>query len=124
MSKVTPPGPAGAVRLTVKVKLVVPALPSPRVTSLIDRPGVTGPPPCGVRAKSSTARPSSAPLAFKSFQRIQKVAPLAIERLAIELLTAVRLAAALPSRAPAVPAVLIGLVKSSALTSVQAPVAR
>ena len=37
MLKVTPPGPAGALRLTVKVKLVVPALPSLTVTSLIVR---------------------------------------------------------------------------------------
>ncbi|MCY1380391.1 hypothetical protein D9M69_682080 [compost metagenome] len=35
MSKVTPPGPAGSLRLTVKVKLVVPALPSDEVTSLM-----------------------------------------------------------------------------------------
>src|SRR5690349_12985168 len=39
MSKVTPPGPAGADRLTVKVKLVVPAFPSFSETSLIVRLG-------------------------------------------------------------------------------------
>ena len=38
MSKVTPPGPAGAERLTVKSNDVVPALPSLAVTSLIERP--------------------------------------------------------------------------------------
>ena len=35
MSKVTPPGPAGVLRLTVNVALVVPALPSASVTSLM-----------------------------------------------------------------------------------------
>src|SRR4051812_38357113 len=43
MSKVTPPAPAGAERLTVKVKLVVPAFPSFKETSLIVRLGRTGP---------------------------------------------------------------------------------
>ena len=39
MLKLTPPGPAGVLRLTVKVKLVVPALPSSAATSLIVRFG-------------------------------------------------------------------------------------
>src|SRR5436305_1981111 len=39
MSKVTPPAGAGAERLAVKVKVVVPALPSLSVTSLIVRLG-------------------------------------------------------------------------------------
>src|SRR4051812_41027611 len=37
MLKVTPPGPAGALKETVKVKEVVPALPSLRETSLMVR---------------------------------------------------------------------------------------
>ena len=37
MSNVTPPGPAGALRLTVKLKTVPPALASFRETSLIVR---------------------------------------------------------------------------------------
>src|SRR5690242_14079088 len=48
MSNVTPPGPAGAERLTVKTKLVVPALPSFRETSFTVRLG--RPPPHGARA--------------------------------------------------------------------------
>ena len=42
MSKVTPPAGAGADRLTVKVKVVVPALPSLSETSLIVRFGTAG----------------------------------------------------------------------------------
>ncbi|MET3146057.1 UNVERIFIED_ORG: hypothetical protein ABIB63_001855 [Xanthomonas axonopodis] len=38
-SKLTPPAPAGALSDTVKVALVVPALPSFTETSLIDSPG-------------------------------------------------------------------------------------
>ena len=56
MSKVTPPGPAGAVRVTAKVKVVVPAVPSARVTSLMLSVGVTAP-PCGVTEKSSIESP-------------------------------------------------------------------
>src|SRR5690606_38361241 len=41
MTKVTPPGPAGASSVTVKVKLVVPALPSASDTSPIDSPGAS-----------------------------------------------------------------------------------
>ena len=70
MSKVTPPTGAGDERLTVKVKFVVPALPSFRETSLIDRL-TPAPPPCGVTEKSSTARPWSAPEALVSVQRSQ-----------------------------------------------------
>jgi len=50
----------------------------------------------GVSEKSSTASPSSAPDASVSFQRIQKVAPLATLRLLMVDDSAVRLAAALP----------------------------
>jgi len=123
MSKLTPPGPAGALRLTVKTKLVVPESPSARVTSLIERL-IAGSPPFGVSENSSTARPSSAPLALRSFHRIQKVAPLAIDCPPTLSLMADRFAAALPLSAPATAAVLIGLTKSSALTSVQVPVVK
>src|SRR5215203_6882304 len=112
MSNVTPPGPAGAESVTLKVKVVVPLLPSICDTSLIERFGI-GVPPCGVKEKLSTASPSSAPEAFKSFQRIQKVAPLETLRLGIAELTEVRLAAAFPSSAMALAAVFTGLVKSS-----------
>ena len=43
MSKVTPPAPAGADRLTVKVNAVVPALPSLTDTSLMLSVGKLGP---------------------------------------------------------------------------------
>jgi hypothetical protein len=72
----------------------------------------------GVRLKSSTASPSSAPEASRSVQRITKVAPFAILSPVMVLLIAVRLAAAFPSSAPAAAAVLMGLVKSNALASV------
>src|SRR5689334_17040446 len=101
MSNVTPPGPAGADRLTVKVKLAVPALPSLSDTSLIVRLGRTTA-PLGVSEKSSTARPSSAPVASVSFQRIQNVEPLAMLSEEIVLDSAVRSAAALPFFAPTV----------------------
>ena len=39
MLKVTPPGPAGALRLTVNTALVIPLLPSVTVTSLIVKLG-------------------------------------------------------------------------------------
>ena len=39
ISKLTPPGPAGALRLTVNVALLVPALPSLSETSLIVKLG-------------------------------------------------------------------------------------
>src|SRR5689334_17912490 len=100
MSKVTPPAPVGAERLTVKVKLVVPAFPSFKETSLIVRLGRTT--EAGVSEKSSTARPSSAPLASVSFQRIQKVAPLAMLKDETVDESAVRSAAALPFLAPTV----------------------
>ena len=60
--------------------------------------------PFGVRQKSSTASPSSAPVASRSVQRIQKVAPFGILRLLIVLEMLVRFAAAFPSSAPVVPA--------------------
>src|SRR6478735_8071894 len=109
MLNVTPPAGAGADRLTVKLAVtVLPAAPSVTLTSLIDRFG-GGTEPAGVRLKSSMARPSSAPVALESFQRIQNVAPAGMDRLPTEPDTAVRLAAALPSSAPALAAVLIGL---------------
>src|SRR3954449_9360343 len=120
MSKVTPPGPAGAERLTVKVKLVVPALPSFRETSLIVR--LTGGMAFGVREKPSTARPSSGPVAWVSFQRIQNVAPLARLRDVIVEESAVRSAAAFPFLAPAV--TVSGVTKLRAATFVQVPVTR
>src|SRR4051794_26241040 len=121
MSNVTPPGPAGAERLTVKGKLVVPALPSFKETSLIVRLGRTTA-PLGVREKSSTARPSSAPVASVSFQRIQNVAPLGMLRDETVEESAVRSAAALPFLAPAV--AVSGVTKFSAATFVQVPVTR
>ena len=39
MSKVTPPAPAGLLKLTVKANVVVPLLPSFKVTSLIESAG-------------------------------------------------------------------------------------
>ena len=72
---------------------------------------------------SSTAKPSSAPDALKSSQRIKNVAPLGILNPVIVALIAVRFAAALPSSAPTVP-VVTGLEKSSASTSVHVPVVR
>ena len=93
---------AAALRLMVKVKSVVPLSPSVALTSLIDRPGSGT--PATVIEKSSMARPSSAPVALKSVQRMQNVAPLAIEPLfTVAGLSTSRFAAALPSRAPAVP---------------------
>src|SRR3954466_3854374 len=120
MSKVTPPGPAGADRLTGKVKRVVPALPSLSETSLTVR--LTGATALGVREKSSTARPSSAPVASVSFQRIQKVAPVAMLKDETVDERAVRSAAALPFLAPAV--TVSGVTKLSAATFVQVPVTR
>ena len=67
MSKVTPPAPAGEERLTVKVKVVVPALPSFCETSLSERliPGITVP----VTEMSSTPTHSSLPTAFDVITR-------------------------------------------------------
>ena len=122
MSKVTPPRAGGRERLTVKVKLVVPALPSFSETSLTVRLG-GGHGAFGVSEKSSTARPSSAPVASMSVQRIQKVAPLAMlkRRRSVDE-SAVRSPAALPFFAPAV--AVSGVTKFSAATSVQVPVTR
>jgi hypothetical protein len=83
--------------------------------------GVTPAP--GVRQKSSTPNPSSAPAALKSFQRIQNVVPLAIACPVIVNVTAKRFAGKLPSNAPTVPAEL-GALKSSWSTSVHVPVVR
>jgi len=52
--------------------------------------GAASPASVGVSEKSSTARPSSAPVALKSFQRIQKEAPGRIARPVIVWLIAVR----------------------------------
>ena len=71
--------------------------------------------------KSSTARPSSAPVASTSLKRMKKVAPFGMFRPVIVEEMAVRLAAALPSSAPAVPAVTGGL-KSRAFASKYVPV--
>src|ERR1044072_7169359 len=91
--------------------------------SVVLTPVAPSAPPSGVREKSSTARPSSAPVASTSDQRIQKVAPLGMLRpVMVELMT-LRLAAALPSDAPVAP-VVMGGVKSSASTSVYVPVVR
>src|SRR6185503_10714255 len=76
-----------------------------------------------VTEKSSTERPSSAPEALKSSQRIQKLEPVGIESPVITEESAVRLPAALPSIAPTA-ATTLGLLKSSALTSVHVPVVR
>src|SRR3954454_14583480 len=98
MSNVTPPGPAGADRLTVNVKLVEPASPSLSETSLMVR--FTPATALGVSEQSSTARPSSAPVASVSLQRIQTVAPLAMDNEEIVDDIAVLSAAALPFFAP------------------------
>src|SRR6185436_19512719 len=76
----------------------------------------------GVREKSSTARPSSAPVASASFQRIQNVAPLAMLSEEIVEESAVRSAAALPFFAPVV--AVSGVTKLRAATLVQVPVTR
>jgi hypothetical protein len=56
MSKATPPGPAGAERLTEKVNVVVPALVSAWETSVTVRLG-RATAPCGVTERSSIASP-------------------------------------------------------------------
>ena len=66
------------------------------------------------------ARPSSAPEPSASFQRRQKLAPLAMFSPLRVAASAVRLPPALPSLAPVV--AVLGVAKSSALTSVQVPV--
>ena len=71
----------------------------------------TGTSNVGVIEKSSTASPSSELVALKSVQRIQNEAPLGMLNPESVLAMAVRLAAALPSSAPAVPAAT-GLEKS------------
>ncbi len=65
MSNVTPPGPAGAERLTVNVKVVVPASPSARETSSMERFGRGGAPhPAVLMTMSSIPTHSSLPVAF------------------------------------------------------------
>ena len=120
MSKVAGPAPATDESEMVNVAFVAPLSPSATATSLMLRFGsVTV--PWAVSEKSSTARPSSAPEAFKSFQRIQKVAPLEMARLGTLELIDVRFAARLPLRRPTLPAV-IGELKSSESTSIHKPV--
>ena len=119
--KLTPLAPAGAVRLTLKLKVDVPLLPSACVTSPMLSVGCTTP-PCGVIEKSSTARPSSAPEALLSIQWIKKDAPLGIFRPEIVEEIAVRSAAPLPFFAPVV--TVSGVTKLSAATPVYVPVER
>ena len=76
----------------------------------------------GVKLKSSTASPSSAPEESVSVQRIQKVAPFAMLSPVIVLLIAVRSAAAFPFFAPVV--TVSGVTKFSADTLVQVPVVK
>ena len=85
------------------------------------RLGRTGP-ACGVSEKSSTARPSSAPVASVSVQRIQNVAPFAMLKPVTVDESAVRSAAALPFFAPVV--TVSGVTKFSAATPVYVPVTR
>ena len=113
MLNVTPPC-ALVDTVTVNVAVIVPLWPSVTDTSSIDTVGVTGPPSLsGVSEKSSTARPSSAPVALKSVHRIQKVVPGGMPRPSMTLSSAVRFAAAWPSSAP-IAAVVFGAVKSRA----------
>ena len=102
----------------MKVKIEEPLLPSSWLTSLIARVGKA--PPATVIAKSSMARPSSAPDASRSFQRTQNVLPLAIDTLLTVALMATLLPAALPSFAPVI--AVLGVVKSSGSASTQVPV--
>src|SRR4051794_14314365 len=114
MSKLTPDGPAGLVRLTVKANVVVAELPSFALASLMLRSfsvAMGG----GVSEKSSTARPSSAPGAMsESVQRIQNPAPFAIDRPVMLNETFEKLPALLPTMAPPV-AARFGLLKSRPL---------
>ena len=74
--------------------------------------GVAAGPAPGVRQKSSTPNPSSAPAALKSFHLIQKVVPFGTVTPVIAKETAVLFAGSLPSRGPTVPFAL-GALKSS-----------
>src|SRR6516164_713632 len=85
--------------MMLAVKVV--ELPAATGLGLADPVPEGAPVPSGVSEKSSTARPSSAPVASKSVQRIQNVAPSAMLSVMLEL-RAVRLPAALPSLAPTV----------------------
>ena len=102
--------------MSVAVWLIV--VPAVLMLRVVTRAAV----PAGVIEKSSTSRPSSAPEAFESVHRIQNVAPAGMFREEMVELIAVRLAAALPSRAPVV--VVKGEVKSSVSTPVQVPLLR
>src|SRR3954453_10017367 len=82
---------------------------------------VLGGAPGTVTEKLSIARPSSAPVASTSVQRMKNVAPFGIDNPVMVEEIAVRLPAALPSSAPAVPAVTGGL-KSRAFASRYVPV--
>src|ERR1044072_936757 len=118
MSKVTPPWVEEESE-TVKVKEVVPALPSSCDTSLMESVGVVL--VCALTKKSSTARPSSAPVASTSLKRMKKVEPFGMLRPVMVEERAVRLAALSPTSAPAEPAVTGGL-KSSAFACKYVPV--
>src|SRR3954469_16829486 len=83
--------------------------------------GAVLPTPFGVSEKSSTDRPSSAPVASVSVQRMKNVAPFGIDTV-IVVERAVRSAAALPFFAPAV--TVSGVTKLSAGTPVYVPVER
>ena len=115
---VTPPTPAGELRPKPKFMTLVPLSPSNALTSLTDTSGRPTPPMDS--EKSSIARPSSAPVPSASFQRRQNVAPLAMFRPLMVAASVVRLPTALPSLAPTV--AVLGVTKSSALTSTQVPV--
>src|SRR5258708_2050337 len=67
-------------------------------------------PPVAVKEKSSIASPSFAPLVSISVKRIQNLAPLGMDNALMVALSAVRLAARLPSRAPTA-AVILGVMK-------------
>ena len=103
----------------MNVAVTTPPLPSVTDASAIDRIGPP-PPPCGVTLTSSTASPSSAPVALKSCQRNLIVDPGGTERPVMTAERAARFAVELPSSAPM--ADVTGDSKSSASTFVQVPV--
>ena len=109
--------------LTPGVMLAVRVVGLPAATGL----GLADPVPkgapvsSGVREKSSTARPSSAPLASVSVQRIQMVAPGGMLTV-MEAPRAVLSAAALPFLAPTV--AVSGVTKLRAGTPAQVPLTR
>ena len=78
--------------------------------------------PLTLKKKSSTARPSSAPVALKSVHRMKNIAPGGMLSPVMSAERITRFNAALPSSAPTGPAA--GPVKSSRFTSIQVPVSR